>query len=347
MFLVIILLVFYIAKPFLPAIFTGGIIAYLSYPLYTKTLKYIRNRNASALILSILIILLITIPFLIVLGLISKEAYSTYTSLSQQNLGTNFMSIMCKNEDWISCRSLKSLVQFLPEDNLDYYLQATIEKITGFILSNASKFLASIPSVLLNLFVMVFVVFYFLRDGSALGAKIKNILPLTEPHKQEVLDKFHHVTYGVFYGNITVAIVQGILGIIGFALLGVPSPILWGFVMMLFALVPYFGSAIIWLPAALNLIFIGYLQSDTSFIIRGTILIAYGALVISTIDNILKPKLIGSKAKIHPILVLIGVLGGLSLFGFIGFILGPLMLALLVTFIDVYEKEKAELEKYF
>ena len=257
------------------------------------------------------------------------------------------MSIMCKNEDWISCRSLKSLVQFLPEDNLDYYLQATIEKITGFILGNASKFLASIPSVLLNLFVMVFVVFYFLRDGSALGAKIKNILPLTEPHKQEVLDKFHHVTYGVFYGNITVAIVQGILGIIGFALLGVPSPILWGFVMMLFALVPYFGSAIIWLPAALNLIFIGYLQNDTSFIIRGTILIAYGVLVISTIDNILKPKLIGLKAKIHPILVLIGVLGGLSLFGFIGFIIGPLMLALLVTFIDVYEKEKAELERYF
>ncbi|MDP3765715.1 MAG: AI-2E family transporter, partial [Nanoarchaeota archaeon] len=159
--------------------------------------------------------------------------------------------------------------------------------------------------------------------------------------------KFHHVTYGVFYGNITIAIVQGILGIIGFALLGVPSPILWGFVMMLFALVPYFGSAIIWLPAALNLIFIGYLQNDSSLIIRGTILIAYGVLVISTIDNILKPKLIGSKAKIHPILVLIGVLGGLSLFGFIGFILGPLMLALLVTFIDVYEKEKTELEKYF
>ena len=347
MFLAIILLAFYIAKPFLPAIFTGGIIAYLSYPLYTKTLKHIKNRNAAALIISILIILLITIPFLIVLGLISKEAYYTYASLSQQNLGTNFMSIMCKNEDWVSCRSLKSLVQFLPEDNLDYYLQATIEKITGFILGNASKFLASIPSVLLNLFVMVFVVFYFLRDGSALGAKIKNILPLNESHKREVIDKFHHVTYGVFYGNLTIAILQGVLGIIGFAVLGVPSPVLWGFVMMLFALVPYFGSAIIWLPAALNLIFMGYLQNDASDIIRGIILIAYGALVISTIDNILKPKLIGSKAKIHPILVLIGVLGGLSLFGFIGLVLGPLMLALLVTFIDIYEKEKAELEKYF
>ena len=347
LFLVIILLAFYIAKPFLPALFTGGIIAYLSYPLYNKILNRIKNRNAAALITSILVILLITLPFMIVLGLISQEAYYTYTSLSHQNLGTNFMSIMCKNEDGISCRSLKSLVQFLPEGNLDYYLQATIEKITGFILSNASKFLASIPYVLLNLFVMVFVIFYSLRDGSSLGAKIKNILPLKEQHKQEVLGKFHDVTYGVFYGSIIIAIVQGILGIIGFTMLGVKSPLLWGFVMMLFALVPYLGSAIIWLPAALNLIFIGYLQNDTDYIVRGAILIAYGALVISTMDNILKPKIIGSKAKIHPVLVLIGVLGGLSLFGFIGFILGPLMLALLMTFVDLYEKEKAEIDKYF
>lgn len=347
MFLSIILLAFYIAKPFLPALFTGGILAYLSYPCYIKTLKHVKNKNAAALIVSILLILLITIPFLIVLGLISKEAYYTYTSLSHQNLGTNFMSAMCKNEEWVSCRSLKSLVYLLPEDNLDYYIQATVEKITGFVLNNASKFVASIPSVFLNLFVMVFVIFYFLRDGSAFGARIKNILPLNESHKQEVLDRFHHVTYGVFYGNITIAVIQGILGIIGFFALGVPSPILWGFVMMLFALVPYFGSAIIWMPAGLNLIFIGYLHNGTSYIIRGAILLAYGALVISTIDNLLKPKLIGSKARMHPIFVLIGVLGGLSLFGFIGFILGPLMLALLVTFIDIYEKEKAELEKYF
>lgn len=347
MFLIIILLAFYIAKPFLTALFTGGIIAYLSYPLYKKTLKRIKNRSASALIVSILAILLITIPFLMVLSLISKEAYDTYTSLSQQNLGTNFMSIICRNEDAILCGSLKSLVGILPEENLDYYLQATIEKITSFILGNATRVIASIPSVLLNLFVMAFVIFYSLRDGSAIGARIMNILPLREHHKREVLEKFHNVTYGVFYGNITIAIVQGILGIIGFAVLGVPSPFLWGFVMMLFALLPYVGSAIIWLPAALNLIFMGYLQNETGYIVRGAILIAYGAFVISTIDNVLKPKLIGSKARIHPVLVLIGVLGGLSLFGFIGFILGPLMLALLMTFVDIYEKEKEELEKYF
>jgi predicted PurR-regulated permease PerM len=151
----------------------------------------------------------------------------------------------------------------------------------------------------------------------------------------------------MFYGNITIAIMQGILGAIGFMIFGVPSPILWGFVMVLFALIPYFGTAVVWLPAALNLIFSGYLQNNSSLTTRGIFLIVYGVLVISSIDNILKPKLIGAKANVHPILVLIGVLGGLSLFGFVGLFLGPMMLALLMTFIDIYEEEKDELEKYF
>ncbi|MBI2650664.1 AI-2E family transporter [Candidatus Woesearchaeota archaeon] len=343
----ILLLAFFITKPFLPALLTGAIIAYLSYPLYEKTLKRIRKKHIAAFIVAVLIVLLFTVPFLLILGVVSKEAYDTYITLSQHNLGTNFLKIVCKDENWLSCRSAKSFVGFLPEENLDYYLQATIERITGFIIGNASKFVATIPSILLNFFVMIFVVYYLLKDGEAIGRRIKSILPLKETHKQHVLDKFHEVTSAVFYGNISIALMQGILGGIGFAILGVPAPILWGFVMMLFALIPYFGTAIVWLPAALNLIFIGYLQNDSSSTIRGIILIAYGIFIISSIDNVLKPKLIGAKANVHPILVLLGVLGGLNLFGFIGIILGPVMLALLMTFVKIYEEEKAELEKYF
>lgn len=347
LFLAILLLAFYITKPFLPALFTGAIIAYLSYPLYEKALKYIKNKNFALFIVTIFITLLFTVPFILVLGLVSKEAYSTYTTLSQHNIGTNFLKIICKDESWLSCRAAKSFVGFLPENDLDYYLQVTIKKITGFIIDNVSKFVASIPSILLNFFVMIFVVYYLLKDGEIITRRIKNILPLKESHKQHVFDKFHHITSAVFYGNISVAMLQGIIGGVGFWVLGVQSPILWGFVMVLFALIPYFGTAIIWLPAALNLIFVGYLQNDSSYTIRGIALIAYGILVISSIDNILKPSLIGTKGRVHPILVLLGVLGGLSLFGFIGVILGPVMLALLMTFVDIYEEEKAELEKYF
>ena len=341
------LLGFFIAKPFLPALFTGAIIAYLSHPLYGWVLKRINKKNISSLIVAVIIVLLLTVPLLSIIGIVSKEAYETYTSLSQHNLGTNFMKVVCKDEGLWTCKTIRSFVGFLPKDNLDYYLQITIEKITGFIIRNVSEFLASVPSFLLNFFVMIFAVYYLLKDGDAIAKRIKRILPLKESHKQHVLDRFHNVTYAMFYGNISIALIQGALGAAGFLVLGLPSPILWGFVMALFALIPYFGTAIVWLPAALNLIFAGYLQSDNSSITRGIVLIAYGLLVISSIDNILKPKIIGSKANVHPVLVLIGVLGGLNLFGFVGVFLGPMMLALLMTFIDIYEEEKAELEKYF
>lgn len=346
LFLATILLAFYMTKPFLTALISGAMIAYLSYPLYKKVVLYIKNKNIASLIVAIFIVLLITLPFFIVLGVVSKEAYSTYTSISEHKLGTNFLKVVCKEESWSICKSIKSFVGFLPEDNLDYYLQVTIEKITGFLIANISKFLASIPSILMNFFVMIFVVYYLLKDGEAIVARIENILPLKKSHKQHVLDKFHSVTYGVFYGNISIAILQGILGGIGFYLVGINSPVLWGFVMILFALIPYFGTAVIWLPASLNLVFIGYLQSDNLFIVKGIALILYG-LFLSSVDNFLKPKLIGIKANVHPILVLIGVLGGLNLFGLIGLILGPVMLALLMTFVDIYEEEKKELEKYF
>ena len=339
LFLVILLLTFYITRPFLSGVFAGAVIAYLSYPLYRIILRYIKNKNLASFIVVVFIVLLFTVPFVIVLGLVSREAYETYTTLSEQNLGTNFMSIVCSDESSSFCKAVKSFISFLPQDNLDYYLQTTIGKITGFIIGNVSKFLVSVPSIFLNFFVMVFVVYYLLKDGDAITKRIKSVLPLKKSHKQRVLDRFHKIIYAIFYGNISIAILQGILGIIGFSILGVPSPILWGFVMMLFAILPYFGTAIIWLPASLNLIFIGYLQNSSSHIIRGIILIVYGIFVISIVDNFLKPKIIGHKASVHPILVLLGVLGGLSVFGFVGLILGPVILALLMTFVDIYEEE--------
>lgn len=346
MFLSILLLAFYITRPFLPAFITGAIIAYLAYPLYKKLLKHI-NKHVAAFFVVVFTALLFIVPVVLVFGLVSKEAYATYITLNQHNLGTNFLKIVCKDESSLSCEFIQSFVEVLPERDLDYYLQITIKKITGFIIENVSEFLSSIPFFFLNLFVMMFIIYYLLKDGEGIARRIKKILPLKDSHKQHVFNKFHDITYAVFYGNIAIAILQGIAGGLGFFVLGISSPILWGFVMMLFALIPYFGTALVWMPAALNLIFNGYLQNDNSPIIRGLILIVYGAFVISSIDNILKPKLIGIRARIHPVLVLLGILGGLNLFGFIGLILGPVMLAILMTFVDIYEEEKTELEGIF
>lgn len=358
LFLIILALSFYITKPFLTPIVAGAIVAYLSYPLYAKLLKHIKSRTIAAAAISILIVMLITLPLISVLGLVTNEAYHTYSTLNRQNLGTNAVKVACREEDWLSCKFINSVADMLPENEaveslptteakLDYHLQITVKKITEFIIVNFSKFLVSLPSLILNFFIMVFIIYYLLRDGDRIGEKIKGMLPLKESHKGQVIEKFHDLAYGTFYGNIVVAIIQGALAGLGFYLLGVPSPVLWGFVIIFFALLPYFGTAIIWLPAALNLLLIGYLQNDKSSTINGIILLFYGALVISSIDNFLKPKLISRKSHLHPVLIILGVLGGLSLFGFIGLVLGPFILALLVTFMDIYEKEKGEIHNYF
>jgi len=344
LFFAILLLAFYITKPFLISLLTGAVLAYLSYPLYEFVTRKIKNRNAASVIVTTFIVLLFAVPSVMVLGLISKEAYYTYTTLNNQNLGTNFMKVMCKDENWLSCRTIKIFVEFLPQHNLDYYFQASIQKITGFILDSISKIIVSAPLILLKIFVVVFVIFYLLKDGEIILIKVKSILPLKEHHKQNVFEKFHRTISAVFYGNLSMAILQGILGSLGFFILGVSSPILWGFVMMLFALIPYFGTAIIWLPAAMNLIFMGYLQNSNSFFIRGMVLIVYELLVVAGVDNILRSKIIGLKSDVHPILVLIGVLGGLDVFGFVGIILGPAVLALLIIFVDIYIEEKSEFE---
>ena len=341
----ILILAFYITKPFISALLTGAVIAYLCHPIYERILKKIKNKNAAALAVASLVTLIIAVPFFIVLGIVSQQAYYTYTTLNQHNLGTNFMKIMCRDENWLSCRGISFIVGLLPQKNLDYYLQVSIEKITKFIVDNFSSFIVSLPSIMLKFFVMVFVIYYLLRDGDKISVRIKNLLPLKDAHKQKILQRFHDLAFGAFYGSILIAAFQGLLMGILFLLLGVKSALLWGFVMIPFALVPYVGTAVIWLPAALNLIFEGYLQSDSAYTINGSILIIAGMLIMFVSEHIIKPKVIGSKSDVHPVLVLLGVLGGLELFGFIGLILGPVMLALLITFIDIYETEKDEIWK--
>ncbi len=190
------------------------------------------------------------------------------------------------------------------------------------------------------MFVVLFVMFFLFRDGKILVNKIERIMPLKSKHRKHVFKKLNDMTYAVVYGSIIIAIIQGTLGGIGFLIFGLPSPLLFGVVMIFASLIPYIGSSIIWFPAALILIFNGYINLETTPIIKGILLILYGIFIVGTIDNVLKPKIIGDKGGLHPVLVLLGVVGGLSFLGFIGIIVGPIILAMLVTFIKIYEEEK-------
>jgi predicted PurR-regulated permease PerM len=160
----------------------------------------------------------------------------------------------------------------------------------------------------------------------------RNSIPLKQHHIDHIIKQFDNFTYATIYGNMITAIIQGTIGGLIFFMLGISAPILAGLAMAFFAFIPFVGTPIIWLPVALGLIFAGELT-------KGIALLLLGTFVISTIDNIIKPEIIGKRTNLHPLAVLLGIIGGIFAFGLIGIIAGPLIISLALSFIQVYYKE--------
>ena len=340
LFLVLIAISFLIIKPFLTAVLTGIVFSYIFYPSYLKINKKITNKNFSSLITAVIVILIITLPLFFVLNTISKEAYTTY--LLSRQVATSGQFLECQPADKVICTIPNYLADKVDDPKIKYYFDETIRGATTKITGSISNILFSIPRFMIDLFVMLFVMFFLFRDGKIFVDKIERMLPLGEKHRQHIFRKLNDMTYAVIYGSIIIAVIQGALGGIGFLIFRLPSPLLWGIVMVFAALIPFIGSSVIWFPAALMLIFNGYLDSESTLIIKGILLTLYGIFIVGTIDNILKPKIIGSKGGLHPVLVLLGVIGGLKFLGVIGLVIGPILLAMLVTFIEIYEEEKSD-----
>lgn len=178
---------------------------------------------------------------------------------------------------------------------------------------------------------MFYALFFFLRDGEKLLLKLMHLCPLGDKYEKMLYQKFTSTARATIKGNITVALIQGGLGCLLFAATGVPGAIIWGILMAVFCMIPGLGSAIIWLPTSLIMILTGNIW-------QGVTILIFGALVISFIDNLLRPMFVGRDTELHPLLVLLSTLGGIFFFGLSGFILGPIIAALLVAFWHMYEE---------
>ena len=338
-FIILILVSFLIIKPFLTAVLTGIIFSYIFYPVYLRINKKIPNKNFSSLITSALVIVIITLPLFFMLNTISKEARTIYIFSRQKMISESFIT-ECQPADKPLCIINNYISEKADDPQLRYYFDTTVKEATTKITDTISNILFSIPIFILHLFIVLFVMFFLFKDGKIFVDKIERILPLKGKYRNHVFKKLNDMAYAVVYGSIIIAIIQGTLGGIGFLIFGLPSPLLWGLIMIFTALIPYIGSSVIWFPASLILLFNGYVNMETTLVIKGILLMLYGIFVVGTIDNILKPKIIGNKGGLHPVLVLLGVVGGLNFLGFVGIIVGPIILAMLVTFIKIYEEEK-------
>lgn len=342
-FLLILLLawlVFLLINPFITAILAGIIISYIFYPLYKQINKLFKKNTISALITSILVILVVTTPLAFVLNTISKEAYVSYIVVKQKVLHGDLFGVDCNVDENLLCTISNFFKEVLSDPKNRYYIEDTIQRTTSFILENASSLIFSFPILILNLFILIFLMYYLFKDGKTIFNKLKKLLPVKKKYQERIFKQFNDILQAVIYGQLLIALIQGTLGGIGFFVLGIPSPILWGIAMAFFALIPFMGTAVIWLPVALFQILTGLSQADNSLVTKGILLILYGIFVVSSIDNFLRPKLIGDRAKIHPVLVLLGVVGGLKLFGIVGLVIGPVILAMFMTVVRIYEEKK-------
>jgi len=336
--LIAVIISLFLLKPFIVPIVTSFIVAYIFYPLHKKLNSKINKKTLSALIISIVIIALIVVPVAFIVNSLSKEVAVVYT-ITQQKIKTGQIFDFSCSEETMVCGVLRSFGGSNVNLKLFYYIEVLLKQSQDYLLGKTTDFLFSIPQRVLDVFITFFLVFFLLKDGKKLKDWINEVFPIKKEHREDITIKLNSTIYGIIYGILITALIQGIVGGIGFALFGVPSPILWGALMGFFALIPYIGTPIIWGPAAIILILQGYVNKDMWLLTKGIGLLVYGAVLISGIDNILKPKLIGKKAKVHPAVILLGIFGGLKIFGFIGIILGPLILALTVKLFEIYKKE--------
>ncbi len=343
LFILIAALTFWVAKPFINALLASAVVAYVFHPIYAWLNKHIKRRNISALIVSAFILLLFVGPLLLVIQSAAPDARYVYIRAKQKILTGEIIDVACPAEKGsIVCRFQGRIQEFVQNPDIKYYLSDVVSKITNFILAKLSDIVLALPSIFLNLFVTFFAVFYLLRDGGILLEYVKNLLPIHKKHRAHIFPRLQSTARAVIYGSLVIAVIQGICGGIGFLLFGIPSPLLWGMLMAFFALVPFVGTAIIWLPASIMLIAAGSAEGNPVTVWKGIGLLVYGFFIISGIDNVLKPVLIGDRSGVHPVLILVGVLGGLTVFGVVGFIIGPLVLALFKVFLDIYVHEYEE-----
>ena len=324
-FLIIIIISFILAWPFVSAILGAIVLAYLFYPVYSFLLRIMKNESTSAFCASLFVLLVLIMPFLFVANAVFNETTNFFfaiESINFEELGVKYIN--------------KYLGQFFDENiDLASILEDSLNRLTISLIQGLDRFIFDIPQRILSGFVMFFAIFYLFKDGKKLLFTVKEALPLKRKYKEEISKKFADTIYATMYGIVVTALIQGVIGAFGLWIFGVPSPLLWGTVMAIFAMLPFIGSAFVWFPAAIYKL----ATNDTT---NGVGLLIYGLLIVSTIDNIIRPRIIGSKSRVHPALVLIGALGGIKIFGIIGIVIGPLILAVLTVFFELYLSEEYE-----
>lgn len=313
--------------PFLKPLALAAVFAVVLQGLYGRVNRFLGGLPSLSAFLTVLIgVILILLPLSLVGALVGQEASGLYLSLEEGG-GQSVAGKLLGQADRVFGPIIPGFTETARDvsANLDTYIRDGLQWIaghTGGIFSSISKFL-------LSFFVFFIALYYLLRDGSRVRRTLIELSPLSDIEDREVFDRLELAINSTIRGNLTIAFVQGVVATLGFLVFGVPNAVLWGTLAAVAALIPGFGTALVIVPAVAFLFFTG--ATGPAF---GLLL--WGVLAVGLIDNLLGPKLIGSRMHLHPLLVLLAVLGGLIYFGPAGIFLGPLTVSLLFALLAIY-----------
>lgn len=315
-----------ILLPFLMPVLLGGFLVVLFMPIQDSLDRRLQGRKSLAAGLSTLaVFLLILAPLALVGWMVAREVLQfvgqAQDLLDQVDLRHHFLNSLP--------RGLSRYVHFDPESS-------ETERLLMTAVSGGAGLLADVvgagTELLVNMFLMTVAMYYFFLDGRRLVNEVARLLPLERSYFDAFSHEFTDVAYAIIYGNTVTALVQGAVGFVGLLIAGVPHAGVWGAAMVLVALVPVGGTALVWGP-------IGVILIAANRVSEGVFLLAWGTFLVGSIDNVIRPRLCGSRMALHPLLVFLSMFGGLAVFGMMGLLVGPLIASIFMAMVRIYRRD--------
>jgi predicted PurR-regulated permease PerM len=327
-------LLYEIFRPLLAPVIWAMIIAHLFWPVHSRLVRRMsRWPNLEAALISVIAICVLILPGILLSSLVVSDAVAAYHRLESE--------IRTGQATWLTALQSHPAVvwildwvqrqQAAPGRDLATTLLSHAREASVFLASQLSSIMGNVVSFLVHMGISVFTAYFLFRNGAGWLGWARQITPIHPEIQELVLGQVDQTVKAILYGNIIVAIAQGVLGGIGFWIAGIPSVVMWAAVMGFLSLIPIVGSFLVWLPASVILI----LQGDTT---HGIFLAVWGAVVIGLADNLLRPLIIGSRTRLSTFMIFISLLGGVQAFGMLGVVLGPMVVVITLALLEAYEK---------
>jgi predicted PurR-regulated permease PerM len=312
-----------IVLPFLDVLLWAGVLVVVFQPVHRRLLLRIAHPGWTATASTLLVIVTILGPVTLITLAVVDELRDVVSQLETNALRVDFNSPVIG--PW-----LRWIDQYVDIERYQdaAFIRERLEGWTGVLANSTIGVVGGAVSVVVQMLLVVFTMFYLFRDGDAIRRAAYDVLPLERSQMRDVVARTGEVIGATVYGVIVIALIQGVLGALIFWALGLPSALLWGVVMFFLSMIPMAGAFLVWAPAAIFL-------AVTGAWTRAIILVVWGVLVVGTIDNFLSPRLVGQRTRLHELLVFFSVLGGLEVFGVLGLVLGPVVVAITLALIEM------------